>query len=89
MHITSPELPIGEFVFNGQSVHAVAVPLANLYLPAPHKLHAWPFVVAMDPVLHVHEVCTVLPSGESVLSGQAEHETATPLADLNLPTPHN
>ena len=61
IHEVKKELPIGEFVFSGQSVHAVAVPLANSYLLAAHRLHVWPFVVAIDPVLHVHEDCGMLP----------------------------
>jgi len=71
MHDVLMELPVGEFVFVGQPVHARAVPGADLKVPATHALHATPLTVAINPALQIHDEIVALAVGESVFNGQS------------------
>jgi len=82
-------LPVGEFVFDGQLEHEVAVPVVDLYFPGAHNTQLIPSEVAKDPVLQVHCKLLLAPPGEFVFNGQFEQAAAVPLAGLNFPMPHN
>jgi len=69
----------------GQSKH-VALPLAGLYVPAPHAAQ----VVAFSPVYptsHMQEARAVLAANAVENAGQSK-QAALPLAGLYVPVPH-
>ena len=79
-------LPDAELVHVGHVEHC-PVPVAALYLPAEHALHATPSDVPLYPAMHLQSVNALLPNEELVPTGHVEH-CRVPIAALYLPTEH-
>ena len=79
-------LPDAELVPSGQSEHS-PTPVAALYSPASHAVHASPFDVPFYPTTHSQSVSASLPDAELVPSGHSEH-SPTPVVALYSPASH-
>ena len=84
MQSVSESLPGAEAVLAGHAEH-LPVPVAALYVPAPHAKHSTPFDDAVYPATHVQSPTAVLPAAELVCAGHAEQLPA-PAAALYVPT---
>jgi hypothetical protein len=63
-----------EYLPSKQLVHE-ASPVATLYVPATHKVHALPSA-PVEPGMQVQAAKAELPAGESEYDGQVEHDVA-------------
>jgi hypothetical protein len=79
-------LPSTELVCEGHAVQFPA-PVAALYPPASHAVHAAPCDGPLYPAKHVQFVNSSLPDAELVPAGHGEHSPA-PTALLNVPASH-
>jgi len=86
-HNAMSAFPTEEFVFVGHVVHEGAGPTISLYVPDGHNEHWIPFAFAVDPVLQVHDVISILAVGELVFAGHVEH-TPGPAKFLYCPVLH-
>ena len=65
----------------------LAVPVTDLYVPAPHAAHATPSASAAYPATQVQSTSAVLPAAELVCAGHVVQLPA-PAARLYVPAPH-
>lgn len=71
-------VPMDDFVFVGHVVHESAGPRMSLYVPAGQNEHGVPFALAVDPVLQMHDVISMLEMGELVFVGHAKRAPGPP-----------
>ena len=79
-------LPPLELVATGHVEHC-PTPVALLYVPASHAVHAAPSNVPLYPAMHLQSVNSLLPDSELVPAGHVEH-SPIPAATLNPPASH-
>jgi len=78
--------PPAELVAKGHVKHCPG-PVALLYVPATHVVHAAPSNVPLYPAMHLQSVNSLLPDSELVPAGHVEH-CPVPTATLNPPASH-
>ena len=85
-HAATAVLPTGELLSCGQAVQ-FAEPGSALYVPATHSAQSGTPSGPVEPALHMHLVESILPNGELLPLGQAEH-SAGPGSALYVPAAH-